>query len=325
MAAPMADDIAFKRSLIVVALLHMALVAGFFLFSSSGKKDEHKEVIAWIDGSIAGGEEAGETEVRQANVEIIPESPPPVSVPELISVPPEITPPPPPVEAPPPSEIVTATPRPATPRPTTPKPATPKPATPKPATPKPTPKATPKATPKPTPKATPNPKASPKPAADGDQEPKSKATPAEKPKGTPGVAKSGADASTTLAANAVRSGGNGPGLGNGKGLAKTGSGSGMSEFGWYFSMLHDRFHARWEQPTNIDRGGAEVGTTLKLRISKDGVISEREIVKSSGFPQMDESVMAAASKVQQIDPLPAGLGNGEFFEVNVQFKLDQAQ
>ena len=88
-------------------------------------------------------------------------------------------------------------------------------------------------------------------------------------------------------------------------------------------MLHDRFHARWEQPTSIDRGAANVITTLKLRIKQDGTILNREIVSSSGNSQMDESVLTAANRVTQIDPLPSGLGNGEFLEINVQFKLEQ--
>ena len=117
--------------------------------------------------------------------------------------------------------------------------------------------------------------------------------------------------------------GNGPGEGNGKGPNKTGGGTGDPPFGWYFSMLHDRFHNRWEQPTSIVHTGADFVTTLKIRIARDGTISHREIVNSSGNPVMDESVLAAANKVQQIDPLPAGLGNGEFFEIKVNFKLDQ--
>jgi hypothetical protein len=40
---------------------------------------------------------------------------------------------------------------------------------------------------------------------------------------------------------------------------------------------------------------------------------------------MDQSVMTAAERVQEIDPLPAGLGNGEFYEVNIAFKLDQSE
>lgn len=124
---------------------------------------------------------------------------------------------------------------------------------------------------------------------------------------------------------ATKGGGNGPGSGNGKGPAKSGNGSGQSEFGWYFSMIHDRFHNRWDQPTSIERNGADFMTTLKIRIAKDGTILSREIVHSSGDTTMDQSVMTAAERVQQIDPLPAGLGNGESFECNIAFKLDQGQ
>jgi TonB family protein len=88
-------------------------------------------------------------------------------------------------------------------------------------------------------------------------------------------------------------------------------------------MIHDRFHARWEQPTSIVREGANFVTTLKLRIGKDGQILQREIVNSSGSPMMDDSVLTAANNVRQIDPLPRGLGNGEYFDIKVNFKLDQ--
>lgn len=320
----MADESAFKRSLLVITALHVVLVVGFFL-AGQGKPEPKKDVIAWIDGSIGGGEEPGVSELQPVSVEKMPAQ----AVPELFT-PPEIPPeaPPPPVAKPTASEIVTATPAPATPKPATPPPATPKPTTPKP-TPKPTPRATPKPTPKPKPKATPistpKPKSSPKPDGEDEDTAKPKATPSEKPKGTPTTAKTGgAGSSATKLASNTRTGGNGPGTGNGKGPAKTGDGEGLSQYGWYFGMIKDRFDARWEQPTNIERAGAEVVTTLKFRISKDGVISDREIAKSSGFPQMDESVLAAALKVLQVDPLPTGLGNGEFFEVNVLFKLDQA-
>lgn len=313
----MAEESAFKRSLVVVALLHLLLVGGFFLSGQWEHRSKKKEVVIWLDGSIGGGDAIGEADLQPVKNEAAA----PTSAPELIQPPKvEPEPPPPKVEKVAPSEIVTATPAPATPKPATPKPTTPKPATPKPATPKP-------ATPKATPAATPKPKSSPKPAAPEDSDaPKSKATPAEKPKGTPTAAKAaGAGSAATKLASNSKAGGNGPGTGNGKGPAKTGAGEGLSQFGWYFGMIKDRFDARWEQPTSIERNGATVATTLKFRISKDGMISDREIAKSSGFPQMDESVLAAATKVLQVDPLPAGLGNGEFFEVNVEFKLDQAQ
>jgi protein TonB len=338
----MAEDSAFKRSLIVVAVLHVVFILClFFTVDWKEKKVPTKETIAWIDGSIGGGETPGEPETQPAQIEAAPR--PAAPVPELISVPPEPLPelPPPPTEAPLPSEIVTATPPPATPTPTptpTPKPTTPKPATPKPATPKPTPKATPKptpkATPKPTPKATPKaaespkPKATPKPETEeGEESPKPKSTPSDKPKATPGAAKTNAaGSSATTAAGANRpKGGNGVGTGNGKGGAKSGNGEGTSQFGWYHAMIQDRMKARWEQPINMDRQGVDISVVLKIRIDKDGNITEREIVKSSGVPQMDESVMTGTAKVHQIDPLPDGLGTGGFYEVNIEFKLDQTQ
>lgn len=312
----MGEHSAFRRNLIVVGLLHVILVGGFFIATLWRGAPPKADAITWLDGGSVGGDSAAEGETPPVKSE-------PVRTPTEVNLPPpepKPEPPPFPVE-PPPSELVIATPPPATPKPTTPKPMTPKPTTPKPATPKPTPKPTPKATASPSPK----PKASPKPD-DDESNAAPKATPASKPKGTPGGAKTGTGGNANADTKTPgKSGGNGAGTGNGKGPGKSGGGDGLSQFGWYFSMLKDRFDARWEQPMNLVRDGSAVITTLKMRISKDGVISNCEIVKTSGYPQMDESVLTAASKVRQVDPLPAGLGNGDFYEVNLQFNLDQKQ
>ena len=68
-----------------------------------------------------------------------------------------------------------------------------------------------------------------------------------------------------------------------------------------------------------------LGRVNDLCIAKDGTISHPEIVNSSGNPLMDQSVLDAARKVQQIDPLPQGLSEGDFFELKINFKLDQTQ
>ena len=325
------DDSGFRRSLAIVAFLHLCLLGVFFVTSRLGSRVPAKENIAWLDGSIGGGEAAGELDLQPVKSEARP----PAAVPELIDPPkpepklePLPEPPPPPEEKPLPSEIVTATPAPTTPVPATPKPATPKP-TPPPTTPKATPKPTPKATPKPTPKATPaatpKPKSSPKPLAEaGEETAKPKASPTAKAKATPGGKPGAGDAASAakLAFNKAR-GGNGAGTGNAKGTAKSGDGEGTSQFGWYYSMIQDRFLAQWEQPTNIEHGGAEIVTLLLLRIDKDGHVIGHEIQKSSELPQMDESVLTGAAKVRQIDPLPAGLGTNGVFEVVVKFRLDQ--
>jgi TonB family protein len=317
----MRPDRSFRRNFFTIAALHVAAVVGIYLFGSWHKKPA--EQIVWLEGGSIGGGEPGTGEPAAAAPE---PAPPPEPEPEptpVVAKPPEPLPPPPEQQTP--SELVTpkATPEPSTPKPSTPKPETPKPATPKPETPKP---ATPKPT---TPKRTPTPKPKPKPStpkpkpSDGDEStPKPKASPGETAKGTPAAAKTNGTASGNKPG---ATGGNGPGAGNGRGPGKMGNGTGASEFGWYFAMLHDRFHARWDQPTSIVRAGQDFVTTLKLRIAKDGTILSHEIVKSSGDTTMDQSVMTAADRVQQIEPLPAGLTTGDVFEVNVAFKLDQTQ
>ncbi len=296
----------FRKNLIGVAVMHALILLALFIVGMLRPKVKQDEVVWLNEGALGGGESAVIAEPETApEPEVAEPEPPKQAMEEPI---PEPTPPPPEQKSPE-SEIVE--PKAA---PTTPKPATPKPATPKPAT----PKAAPKATPKAMPKAKATPAATPKPKAESSQ--KTKSAVAKKPTGTPGVAKkdgekSGATAKGPAKKSVATSGGTGDGTGKGK----TGTGKdATSQFGWYMDMLRDRYYSRWEQPIGI---GQDVIATVKLRILKDGTIAKHEIVKSSGNPQMDESVMSALEKMKQIDPLPAGLGNGEYFDLNVAFKV----
>ena len=285
----------FWQNFRIIAIGHVVILLSLFIVGMLRPKEKPNEVL-WLDGGSLGGGESPAPGPEMEQVEPKPDEPAP-EVPQ---------PTPPPEERIVPSEIVEPKP---TPVPATPKPATPKPATPKPATPKPT-------TPKPaTPKSSPKPSSSPKPAAS----PKPRATPEGKAKPSPSPEKikpqNGEGTSGSKDAKPGESGGSG----SGKGTGKAGSGSGgISQFGWYTDMLHDRYYSRWEQPIGV---GQDIIATVKLRIMKDGTIAKHDMVKSSGNPQMDESVMSAVQKVLQIDPLPAGLGNGEYFDLNVNFKV----
>lgn len=307
----------FRRNLVRVGLAHLVILLALAIGGLFHHEEKVKDVT-WLtnEGAMGGGESAVEAPAEAETAE--PPTPEPV-----VEPPPIVEPPPAPVEKILKSEIVEPTPAPATPKPTTPKPATPKPTTPKPTTPKP---ATPKpATPKP---ATPKPKASPAASpkkADASPKPKADASP--KPKGdgekkaaaSPGAVKKEATKAGTGAAANAKSGGSGGGAGEGSGKGKTGTGKdAMTQFGWYTDMLHDRYYSRWDQPVGI---GQDALATVKLRIMKDGSIAKHDLVKTSGNSQMDESVMTAVEKVTQIDPLPAGLGNGEYFDLNVVFKV----
>ena len=224
-----------------------------------------------------------------------------------------------------------------------------------PATPKPTPKVSPspkvKVTPKPKPTATPTPKPTPKPSpkkivlakASLKPSPKVKPTPAEKDEDKEAAAeamkkeiakakavleKDPADGQTdamekpvkkAIAAHAGSATGTSAGAGG-----HAGGAGGESQFGWYGSMLHDRFYSEWVQPTTITTT-AKISALVKIRIEKDGRVSSFDVIKPSGNAVVDESVAAVARRVTQVEPLPAGLGNGEHYDVKINFELNAEQ
>ena len=254
------------------------------------------------------------------------------------------------------SDIALATPTP-TPKPT-PK-STPRP-TPKPK-PKPTPKVTPKPTSKPskndseeTPKAKPSvpvvPHASPKASAHsstvtkksssssnatnskgskksaGEKAGLKKSTHAvEKKQGSKGGGSEGSQSlKNAFLANKNGSGGSGGDSGSSSG-GHGGSGGGVDAgaVDAYHELIHDRFYSQWEQPTSIPTEHKhDFVCTLHLTIDHDGTISGFSLAKPSGNPVMDQSVLAAASKVKKIAPLPEGLASGSSYTVNINFELE---
>jgi len=170
-------------------------------------------------------------------------------------------------------------------------------------TPRNSPKPAEKPTPKPTPKKSVEPKATPKPS------PKKDKDDSEKKLSTP---KTESNASSTQNSNKTDN----AGKGSGQEAAQP------SEFAWYGTMLHDRFHKAWEQPKSIVATGAKMSTIVKIRIEKDGRVSKFGIVKPSGNVVVDESVAAIAQKVTHVDPLPTGLAKGAYYEVKIDFELN---
>jgi TonB family protein len=63
---------------------------------------------------------------------------------------------------------------------------------------------------------------------------------------------------------------------------------------------------------------------VRIRIEHDGRISKFTIIRPSGNLVVDESVQAVAKRVTQVEPLPAGLGAGNY-EVNINFELNPTQ
>jgi colicin import membrane protein len=189
--------------------------------------------------------------------------------------------------------------------------------------------------PAPTPHPTPTPSAIPKPSPDASPKPSPRKKGSAKPSATPEKKKSRATATPT------KEKGNAQKLAAKKGEPKKsesklsqktgGSGTAAGQMGanaspanasWYGNMLHDRFYREWAQPTTVVASGAKLSALAKIRIEKDGRISDFKIVRSSGNVVVDESVEAVGRKVTRVDALPAGIGNGGHYDVNINFALN---
>ena len=299
----MPKDARFWRNVTLIALAHVALLLGLIRWSVEARSSSNAQSIVWISGAedLAAGEPESSASPQPAMTPIPPPESERLEKDEATEETPLVTAAKSEIELPTPTPIPTSTPKPT-------------------ATPTAKPKATPRPTPKPTLKKTLVAKASPKPS------PKVKSSPtksAEETEKTDANAEKKKIAKTAPAKNGSSSQASGKTGSAGK-VGHAG-GSSPSEFGWYGNMLHDRFYSAWIQPTTSVASGARISTLVKLRIEKDGRVSSFEIIKPSENVVVNESVAAIAKRVTQVDPPPAGLGNGDHYDVKINFELNTDQ
>ena len=281
----------FWRNVVVIAVAHVALIAGLIRWSLAARAS-NPESIVWLGAAqdLATGEsENAEERSAQRNAHLAQQKPPKDD--EAKEEKPVVTTK---------SEIELSTPKPT---PT----LAPKPA----ATSTPKLKPTPKPAPKPTPEKTVMTKATRK------SSPKPKQSPARSSE------ESGKNEKILLAKNESQRG-NGKPSSTGK-VSHVGGGSSASEFGWYGNMLHDRFYSAWIQPTTSVPSGNKISTFVKVRIEKDGRVSKFEIIKPSENVVVNESVAAIAKRVTEVDAPPEGLSNGEHYDLKINFELNTEQ
>ena len=190
----------------------------------------------------------------------------------------------------------------------------------------------PTATPHPTPSASatpkPSPKASPKPSLKKKTPPKPTPSPEKKKSKLQTTPTKGKETTKELAAKKEKK----SEKKSGETTAKNGGAAGgraqangsftSANAGWYGNMLHDRFYREWAQPTTVVASGAKLSALARIRIEKDGRISDFKIVRTSGSVVVDESVEAVGKKVTRVDALPTGIGNGGHYDVNINFALN---
>src|SRR6266498_3551918 len=284
----------FWRNVTLIALAHLALIAGLIRWSLAARSAPEAESLVWLSGAEGLLAEKSESSSSSAKTSAPSVESEPLEPDETEKERPSLS------QAK--SEIDLSTPK-ATPV------ATPKAfEAPRP---KPTPKPAPKPTPKPTPKKTVLAKAT-----------KSSAHPKSTPQKSTGEqtdASNEKKKSTKTKSSADNGAGKTGSAGKGGGA---GGGSNASEFGWYGNMLHDRFYSAWIQPTTTVATGTKISTLVKVRIERDGRVSKFELIKPSENPVVNESVAAVAKHVSQVDPPPTGLIKGDHYDVKINFELN---
>jgi len=315
----MAKDARFWRNVTLIGLVHAAILVGLIRWNRE-TKSSNRQTIVWMNG----GAGDGVAKTRSAAAPKLAKASTPPPEPRLSKT----------KEAEDEQLVLTSA-KSDIQLPTPASTMTPKPS----ANPKPTLKATLKPTPKPTPRLTPkktvlakalpkrSPKAKPTPAesdendkqADADAEKKkiAKAALAKNDAGDSNSSEKPVKKTTTVQSGSSK------GTSAGANGHAGGAGS-ASEFGWYGSMLHDRFYSEWIQPTTVISSGTKLSALVKIRIEKDGRVSDFEIIKPSGNVVIDESVAATAKRVTQVDPLPDGIGSGGHYDVRINFELNSA-
>lgn len=96
---------------------------------------------------------------------------------------------------------------------------------------------------------------------------------------------------------------------------------GTAEFDWYMALVRQTMYDAWAQPSEL--AGRGLMTVVSIRVSRDGAVSGREMVKSSGNSVMDESVMRAVRSVSRLKSLPAQYA-GPYKDITIEFELTGA-
>ena len=102
----------------------------------------------------------------------------------------------------------------------------------------------------------------------------------------------------------------------------SGAGGGIYDpLGWYYSQVRAVMYEAWQQPSSL-AGRKGLLSQILIRVQRDGRISRRSLIKSSGNALMDSSVLTAVESVQRLQELPAGFGSS-YKEITINFELTE--
>lgn len=93
------------------------------------------------------------------------------------------------------------------------------------------------------------------------------------------------------------------------------------EYSRYLALIHETLYRAWEQPASVLPGTT---ASARIRVQRDGSISRREIIKTSGNTTMDASILRALQSVSRLSPLPQQI-SGTHHEFTIEFELTGAR
>jgi len=88
----------------------------------------------------------------------------------------------------------------------------------------------------------------------------------------------------------------------------------------YYLHVHDKMYEAWDQPGSVtDR---KLMAVVLIKVARDGSIVGVSLKRSSGNKAMDNSALAAARRVQMLEPPPDALLKGATAEISVEFQME---
>jgi len=148
--------------------------------------------------------------------------------------------------------------------------------------------------------------------------------PEAKPSPTPAATDRGQEGATAEApspgATPAKGGAGGAGAGTGA-TAGVGAGQG-GQADYYYTYLQGRIYAAWQRPLYpaTETLRKSLTTTVRLTLSSSGRVTRAELVSSSGYGAIDQSVLRAVQDAQPFQPIPSSLGR-ESLTVNLEITL----
>ena len=87
----------------------------------------------------------------------------------------------------------------------------------------------------------------------------------------------------------------------------------------YYQKVRKAMYDAWNQPGGLSASAGLVAE-VRIRVTRAGLITQREMTRASGNSMMDESVMSAVNTVSQLPPLPPQF-SGAYKDITIQFEL----